>query len=522
MDIRLDRLNALWRRQGSTWVLLLGLFAIALVVRLPNLMLVPRFNDEGQEILWGLDIALGRRLPLGAGINSYYGPLYSYLIAALFRIFGVSIELPRLTVAVFGALTVTATYGLGRLMWNRLAGLVAAGFVLTCPILILHSSHTATSAALPPFFVTVTLAAFYAANVKNVRGLLLLSGLLAALTLQTHPITGVILFGMALWYLTLPGLRVRLKKRELYCAIALFILGCAPMILNVIQTYGFFPKSVQEISGVLSPTLAPGEYLSRLVALLKVGGFYLGGGIGTVTVVLRVEAIALELLLLAALIASGYRGNRLIPLVVVTSILILPAALGEQNERYFIYLLPAAYVAVGGLTAESWRGFEETRQLEQPARLAGAGMAAMILLGGLVAFPLISLRAYYDDAFANGLTNEEYFRLAGVVQATGMCGPHLRIEDTPKDFSTPLTTQAWFALHAVDTVLALDGCEHRTLTARVLEQSLSTADQGGWLILTEQSHATLSERFDLQVITTVLAPPIESTVVPVFLDRVSP
>ncbi len=522
MDSHLDRLNALWRKQGSTLALLLGLFAIALVVRLPNLMLVPKFNDEGQEILWGLDIALGRHLPLGAGINSYYGPLYSYLIAALFRIFGISVELPRLTVAVFGALTVSATYGLGQLMWNRFAGLVAAGFVLTCPILILHSSHTATSAALPPFFVTVTLAAFYAANVKNVRGLLLLSGLLAALTLQTHPITGVILFGMAVWYLSLPGLKARLKKRELYFALALFILGCAPMILNLIQTYGGFPMSAHDISGAISPTLAPGEYFSRLVALTRVGGFYLGGGIGTVTIILRVEAIALELLLLAALIVNGYRGNHLIPLVLMPSILILAAVLGEQSERYFIYLLPAAYVAIGGLAAESWRWLEETHQSGQPARFPGAGMATMILLGGLVAFPLVSLRSYYDDAFANGITNQEYFRLAEVVQATGVCGARLQVEDTPKDFSTPLTTQSWFALHAVDAVLALDGCEHGTLTARALEQSLSAPGQVGWLILTAQSHATLSERYNLHVITTALAPPMESTVVPVFLDRVSP
>ena len=47
--------------QAHAWELGLSvlLFAVALAVRLPNLMLVPRFTDEGLEVLWGLQIAQG-------------------------------------------------------------------------------------------------------------------------------------------------------------------------------------------------------------------------------------------------------------------------------------------------------------------------------------------------------------------------------------------------------------------------------------------------------------------------------
>ena len=516
------RLVAFWEKHRAELALLLTFFLVALAVRLPNLMLLPRFNDEGQEVLWGLDIALGRRLPLGAGVNSYYGPLFSYLIAALFRIFGISVELPRLMIAVFGALTVPATYALGRVVWNRLAGLVAAGFVLTCPILILYSSHTGLSGALPPFFATATLAAFHAATVKHTRGLLSLSGILAAFTLQTHPITAVILFGMAIWFLSLPELKARLKQRELYIALALFIIGCAPIIVTMIQAHSSFPKSAQEIAYQLSPTLAPGEYLSRLVTLLRVGGFFLGGGIGPATLVLRSEATTIALLLLAGLAVNWYRGNRLIPLVLVPSILALPVVLGDLSERYILYLLPAAYVAIGGLVAEIWRWLEDARWSGQLARLERARIALLVLTGGIVAFPLVSLHTYYDEAFVEGITNQEYFRLAEVVLSTGACGAHLQVEDAQDDLSTPIKEQSWFALHAVDVVLTLDRCEHTTLSASALEQSLAAQDHSGWLIVSEPTHAALSERFDLDVVTSARIPPIASIVVPIILDRVSP
>jgi 4-amino-4-deoxy-L-arabinose transferase-like glycosyltransferase len=516
------RQKPFWKEHRAELALSLGLFVLALAVRLPNLMLLPRFNEEGQEVLWGLDIALGRRLPLSAGVNPYLGPLFSYLIAVLFRIFGISVELPRLTVAVFGALTVPATYALGRMVWNRLAGLVAAGFVLTCPILILYSSHVGISGALPPFFATATLAAFYAANVKKTTGLLSLSGLLAACTLQTHPITAVILFGMAVWFLSLPELKVRLRQRELYIGLGLFILGCAPTILNLVQAYGLSPKSAQEISNALSPTLAPGEYFSRLVTVSKLDGFFLGGGIGTGTVLLRVEAITLELLLLAALAVSWYRGNRLIPLVLVTSILILAVVLGELSERYIIYLLPAAYVAIGGLVTEILRRLQNARGSRQLALFDGARVATLVLTGGLVFFPLVSLHTYYDEALVSGITNLEYFRLADVVRSNEACGAHLQVEEPLADYSTPMKEQSWFALHAVDVVLTLDRCEHTTLTVSALEQSLAAHDHAGWLIVSEPTHAALSKRFDLDVTTIALLPPIASTVLPVILDRVSP
>ncbi|MCW5853911.1 MAG: hypothetical protein KIT87_27845, partial [Anaerolineae bacterium] len=89
----------------SAWplalALSLGLFGLALAVRLPYLQLVPAIVDEGTEVLWGLDIALGRHLPL-TSFSVYIGPVSAYLLAGLFHLFGVQASLPRLMMAVFG------------------------------------------------------------------------------------------------------------------------------------------------------------------------------------------------------------------------------------------------------------------------------------------------------------------------------------------------------------------------------------------------------------------------------------
>jgi hypothetical protein len=95
-------------------VVMVALFGTALAVRLPWLMLVPRFEDEGIDLLAALDIARGHSLPL-TGVDLYSGPLYVYLVAGMSRLFGENILWPRLLAAVFGALTVPATFYLGRL-----------------------------------------------------------------------------------------------------------------------------------------------------------------------------------------------------------------------------------------------------------------------------------------------------------------------------------------------------------------------------------------------------------------------
>ena len=157
-----------WRdRLGtvSVWVAIAG---IALALRLPSLLSVPYFSDEGVEVLWGLDITIGRHLPL-TGADPYYGPLFSYLMAGLFFIFGVHPLIPGVTVAVFGALIPVMVYELGQLHSGRVAGVVAAGLTATSPILVVFSSHLSWASSLVPFFMTATVLTLIVARSRSSR-----------------------------------------------------------------------------------------------------------------------------------------------------------------------------------------------------------------------------------------------------------------------------------------------------------------------------------------------------------------
>ena len=84
------------------WVVALGLFLAALLLRWPYLQLVPRLTDETAEVRWAIRIAQGEIVPL-THVDTYNGPLQPYLLAGLFRLVGFSPWLPRIMMAVLGA-----------------------------------------------------------------------------------------------------------------------------------------------------------------------------------------------------------------------------------------------------------------------------------------------------------------------------------------------------------------------------------------------------------------------------------
>lgn len=80
-----------------------GVALLALALRWPYLMLVPRLTDETAEISWAWQIAQGEMLPL-THVDPYYGIVHPYLLAGLFNLFGPHIVLPRALNAIAGAL----------------------------------------------------------------------------------------------------------------------------------------------------------------------------------------------------------------------------------------------------------------------------------------------------------------------------------------------------------------------------------------------------------------------------------
>src|SRR6188508_2685065 len=114
-----------WHGAIREAALLVGLVAVAALVRWPNVHVVPPYTDETEEALRAWAIVQGEFRPL-VNVDSYIGALWSYVVAAAFFAFGRNAEVPRLASLVAGALTVGMTFLVGRRLFGQAAGLGAA------------------------------------------------------------------------------------------------------------------------------------------------------------------------------------------------------------------------------------------------------------------------------------------------------------------------------------------------------------------------------------------------------------
>jgi len=502
-----------WQTYRTDVMLAALLFAAALTLRLPYLMLVPHYTDEGVEVLWGLDIALGRHYPLTA-VDAYDGPLFAYLMAALFKVFGLHLLLPRLMAALAGAATVVLTYGLARVMWPartpadrrwaRLAGLVAAALTATCPILTAWSSHYGWSSALTPLFATATVLAIYAGATGPRPGLLALGGLLAACTLQTHPTSFVVLLGLGIWLVTRDRARP-LWQRVPYQALALFLVGYSPMIWANARLDSPLLREAVARPYAFAPTLALDQYTIRAAKLIAYLLYVIGGGLPPATLASVVSRAVLTFLLLAGSLLMIRRANGSLALIFATALLLLPIFLKSLEERYTASLVPLGYVAIGIAAADLFRFLSASRGrgalIGLRWRQAG-GILAALLLALLISSPIYTLAAYYRDLSAHGQTNEAYFHLRDLVSTGGACGPNLFLVDTATGGTYPLAFESLFAVHSLDYVLTLEGCPHLLVSPQEIRTWLARG-RDGWIIVPAQGMVLDSS--NLQAVTTVFA-----------------
>lgn len=173
--------------------LAVGLFLLALLVRIPWLWEIPRYIDELKEVQLAYQIYQGQALPLHNMAHDI-GALHNYILAGIFKLAGVSIYWPRLYVAITSALTVVLFYYLAKKMYGHWVGMVAALLLLGNGMHILVT-HMAWSNCTTPFFFCLAWLTLWQAEVKKNGLWLMLSAFLWGLTLQTH--ASVIIYVLA-------------------------------------------------------------------------------------------------------------------------------------------------------------------------------------------------------------------------------------------------------------------------------------------------------------------------------------
>jgi hypothetical protein len=407
-----------------------ALVALAGAIRWPHLLLSPQFPSVGAGILAAVDLANGRGFPL-ADDAPYIGAPFIWLLAAVYKLFGPSVEVTLLVPWTIGALTVVPTYLLGRELAGRGAGLFAAALMATAGAHIVVSSHVPMSHSLTPLCSTFTLWLLARAVVRQSGRSLAWAGLAAGLTLQTHPTVLPLLAGSAVAVLL--ARPAWLRTRWPYLALLLVVVGYSTLLANHIRT-GF--AVVADIEGKQDQYLDGGDgvdegtergiYVTNLATLSVSLARMASGEInerGSKAAyladpwVLTYPALAV----LGALIAAR-RGNPMLLVALALAVFWPPLLSGKYRPildgRYLMPDLPVLFVdiavALAALAGLFSRGL--------PAlRLAG-GVVLMAGAVALVLHPLAPLERFYEDSQEDGFSNAMYLRTMDQLETARQSG----------------------------------------------------------------------------------------------------
>lgn len=387
-----------------------------LLARVPYAALVPVFTDGVIHTMYALSIQPGKFMPL-KGLDPYSGPLFAYLLAGWLRVFGPSPAMPRLLMAVMGALTVGLTFWLARALglsrrWAAVAGLLMAANAHH----ILINSHVSGATYTVPLFYTAFLLALALAVRRNAGMWLVAAGGLLGLALQGNPVPALTLPGLAVWFLAQRKLAIGLRTRWPYLAGAALLLSYAPVIAYNLR-YEWVGVTVAETrSYVWQPHSSLPVYVQNLGRLAlqlchQLGGVLTEGDETLAT--LAGPQVLLGIWGAAGLIytARPRHAIGMTTLAVGSQLFIMPWLSNHYGitgaTRFTTPLTPLMLVSMAALAAGAW----DRARTRRPGLTTApaARWAAAALLVALSLWPLASLFRYYAGAQARGETNAHYY-----------------------------------------------------------------------------------------------------------------
>jgi 4-amino-4-deoxy-L-arabinose transferase-like glycosyltransferase len=189
-----------------------------------------------------IHMALAESLMSGAGFSlngaptAITPPLYIYLLAAFYRLFG-SPEAVRIAQAAIGAASCGLVYGIGRRVLNPAAGLVGAAILAVSPVTALVAAlHLTENLFLPLVLLTV----WQALNVSDrpTNGAAVALGVLMGLTALTRSVFLAFAPFFALWAAIRWGVRASTTSRVVLLGGAAMTAVLVPWAARNYAVYG--------------------------------------------------------------------------------------------------------------------------------------------------------------------------------------------------------------------------------------------------------------------------------------------
>ena len=432
--------------------LIVFLFLLALILRLPYLHDVPRYPwDELRESGVALSLARGEAFPL-TNFDSYIGALYNYILAGAFFVFGEHPGVPHLVVAFICSATAPILYLFGKEIDGRATGLIAATLFSCNAQQIFNGSHWGYSNSLTPVFSTLALWLIWRA-LKRERPWSLLGGAFAfGLALQTHP--GAIVLVPAIVIVFFFDGRQWFRGRWPFFAIGAAALGYANVIVYNIATRGgglaagLAQREHYAAGRSLTLEMYPSHFLRGIGMFMSL---FEGSGIwGDTPVPWWLQTLLFGVLLVSLLIGYGLlvlRRDYLIPLALISSLVFVPLLAGYwvDHHRYWMLTLPPGLIAIA-LTITSAARWAAARYVAWPIYAVTS-----LMVGMLAAYPLPALWRMYAARAQVHPTNREMERLAALVQNSVVTGEIVLVDEailtTPKpDESSAARTLSYLLL----------------------------------------------------------------------------
>lgn len=371
----IDLLKLWWKLkdQKSFFILFLGVLVLATFLRFYRLSEYMTFlGDEGRDAIIVKNILVDHHFPLigpptSVG-NIYLGPLYYYMMAVPMAIFWLNPVAAAGMNALLGVATVAFIYYLGKIWFNRLAGLTAAYLYAISTVTIIYSRSSWNPNPAPLFALTAIFGLYKLHSTGNFLWLAL-TGLAVGGALHMHYLAAILLLvaGVLWLYEVIYKKSMKLKIRNLIsgtlAGIFSFIFVMSPLVWFDLRHNFLNYRAIKELLGAGSAVKS--DVFTNISKIPDLYSYNLIGRYLASENLILIIVLSL-LIIIVVLYKLSWSNYPKIALAVWLIVGLLGLSFYQQNiyDHYLGFLNPVPFLLLGSTTlfaealvSKKWLGY---------------------------------------------------------------------------------------------------------------------------------------------------------------------